>query len=93
MGDLNFVYYYHDLKNCEDRLSFFINRSTDICKAQKYPDFHLTIIKGLLAMYLSDPKAYSDQYNSVRVKLLKKGGSKTSLYHKLCRTLRGVKVI
>lgn len=88
MGDLNFTYYYKNLKHCEERLSYFIDRSISQCSLLKYPDFHLTVIKGLLATYLSDPKALTGMNRLSSQSLIKKGGIDTAFYHKLCRLLR-----
>ena len=87
-GDLNFTYYYSNLKSCEDRLTLFINKSFECCADLPYPSFHTTVIKGMLAMYLSDPKASWGLNNITSKNLLKRGHSGTLLYYNLCRLLR-----
>jgi tetraprenyl-beta-curcumene synthase len=87
-GDLNFTYYYNGLEHCRQRLSFFINLSIKSCLKLSHPDFHLTVVKGLLAMYLSDPKAHSNLNEPVSSKMIRTGGCKAYIYFKLCRLLR-----
>lgn len=87
-GDLNFTRYYSNLEHCKQRLSFFINRSIESCLKLDYPDFHLTVVRGLLAMYLSDPKALTGLNVSISRKLIKEGGSKVIFYFNLCKLLR-----
>lgn len=88
MGDLNFTNYYHSLKQCEERIEFFLKRSLESCSKLPYPEFHITIIKGLLSMYLSDPKAYIGMNKLASKNILSINKSGVVLYHKLCKILR-----
>ncbi|MCX7708869.1 MAG: tetraprenyl-beta-curcumene synthase family protein [Clostridia bacterium] len=88
MGDLNFTYYYENLKQCEDRLLFFVEQSLSRCSGLKYPGFHMTVIKGLLAMYLSDPKASMGMNRLASRNILRSSGKKTEMYYNICRLLR-----
>jgi tetraprenyl-beta-curcumene synthase len=88
MGDLNFTYYYDNLKHCESRLSFFIENSLQACHTLEYPEFHTTVVKGLLAMYLSDPKAFLGLNKLATRNILRGSSSKTAFYHNLCKILR-----
>ncbi|MCX8130784.1 MAG: tetraprenyl-beta-curcumene synthase family protein [Clostridia bacterium] len=90
-GDLNFTYYYENLKQCEERISFFIDRSLDGCRYLPYPEFHITVVKGLLSMYLSDPKASTGLNKLTSRRLLKKGEENTKFYYALCKILRTFK--
>jgi len=92
-GDLNFTYYYKNLKNCEERLSFFIDKALDCCTTLRYPEFHITVVKGLLAMYLSDPKASMGLNRLASRNLLKKGKTDTAIYYRLCKLLRFMRVL
>ncbi|KNY28746.1 tetraprenyl-beta-curcumene synthase family protein [Pseudobacteroides cellulosolvens] len=88
-NELNFTSYYTNQKECEKRLIFFIESSFDACTNLKYPKFHTTIIKGLLAMYLSDPKAYKGFNRFTSKSILKNfGRDNTNFYHKVCKMLR-----
>ncbi|HHV99736.1 MAG TPA: tetraprenyl-beta-curcumene synthase family protein [Clostridiaceae bacterium] len=93
MGDLNFTNYYKNLKQCEERLAFFSENALNACSKLQYKEFHLTVVKGLLAMYLSDPKAYSNMNRLVSKSLIKRGGKETTLYYHMCRMLRAVKTL
>jgi len=93
MGDLNFTSYYKNLKQCEERLAFFSENALNACSKLQYEEFHLTVVKGLLAMYLSDPKAYSNMNKLVSKNLIKKGGRETALYYHMCKILRAVKTL
>jgi tetraprenyl-beta-curcumene synthase len=93
MKELNFTYYYDSLKECEDRLSFFIERAFKSCASLRYSGFHSTIIKGLLAMYLSDPKALTGLNRITSRNLIQRGGKRTILYFNLCKFLRELKVL
>ncbi len=88
-NELNFTSYYANQKECEERLMYFIDSSFDACTNLKYPKFHATIVKGLLAMYLSDPKAYKGFNRFTSKSILKNfGRDNTYLYHKVCKMLR-----
>lgn len=92
-GDLNFTYYYENLKQCEERLSFFIGKSLEQCSKLNYTAFHITVVRGLLAMYLSDPKASIGLNRFSSRRLVRKGKGKTGIYYRLCRLLRLAGVI
>lgn len=92
-GDLNFTFYYEDEFQCRDRLEFFITRALKSCVDLPNPDFHVTVIKGLLAMYLSDRKALTPQKKKHSLSLVNSAGSLVWLYHYWCRLLRGAKIL
>ncbi len=87
-GDLNFTAYYESEVQCKERMMLFIERSFKACTALPYSEFHHTVIRGLLAMYLSDPKAAVGEKRSASRDLLKMGGGSTGIYYHLCRLLR-----
>jgi tetraprenyl-beta-curcumene synthase len=87
-GDLNFTSYYPDSSECLNRVKLFLQHSLEACPELPYPRFHTTVIKGLLAMYLSDPKAMSAVHFPGNRKLIRKAGMDTLLYHSLCLQLR-----
>ncbi|NJD02690.1 MAG: tetraprenyl-beta-curcumene synthase family protein [Ruminiclostridium sp.] len=87
-GDLNFTAYYESARQCRERMAFFIERAFRECASLPHPEFHYTVIRGLLAMYLSDPKAASGIKKITSRNLLKKGGSRALIYFHLCRLLR-----
>ena len=92
-GDLNFVAYYQERQECGERLGWFLEKSLKHAKKLSHPLFHLTVLEGLLAMYLSDPKAGQEPARAVSVQLLRTAGPRTGLLHGLCRLLRRKKII
>ncbi len=87
-GDLNFVAYYGTFLAMEEGLLRFLEESLKRASKLPSPAFHDTVIKGLLAMYLSDPKAYRGGRKKITQRLLRSGGAKTMLLHRLCLSLR-----
>jgi tetraprenyl-beta-curcumene synthase len=91
MGDLNFTNYYQSKLQCQERLSLFIEKSFKRASGLLYPKFHKTVIMGLLAMYLSDPKAITATNRAISESLLHTGGSPAWFYYRCCRLLRTLK--
>ena len=92
-GDLNFTYYYKNLKHCEERLMFFMERSQEHCSSLPYPGFHKTVLSGLAAMYLSDPKASHGMNRLVSKNILNCSLPHTITYYNICRFLRALEVL
>lgn len=88
MGDFNFTFKYPNRSECQNRLTYFLKQSIRACRTLPKPSFHLTVVRGLLAMYLSDPKAFSPQNKQVSLNLNRYAGPKCQLYHYCCRLLR-----
>lgn len=91
MGDLNFTGYYKNKRECQERLSLFIEESLKRSTGLPFPKFHQTVILGLLAMYLSDPKALTREIRAISQSLLQAGGSTAWFYYRCCRFLRFIK--
>ncbi|HEX9062693.1 MAG TPA: tetraprenyl-beta-curcumene synthase family protein [Clostridia bacterium] len=87
-GELNFCSYYVDKQHCRDRLSFFTDMALSGCRRLSFPGFHKTVVKGLLSMYLSDPKALMKENAAISRAMVHRGGLKTILFHKMCLGLR-----
>lgn len=79
-GDLNFCNYYMDEKELEERICSFIKASFQ--KASQLPDthFHLMMIKGLIGLYLSDPKTKQLAGNSKK-RWLQNGGPGAKFFY------------
>jgi tetraprenyl-beta-curcumene synthase len=92
-GELNFCFYYRDREECSGRLDLFVRKSFEQAKTLNHPDFHLTVIKGLLAMYLSDGKAGSQLNKKISSRLIATGGGTVKLLYLVCRLLRLKKAI
>lgn len=87
-GDLNFVAYYSSPAEVLERLAFF--RDQALAAGSRLPEagFAMTVVQGLLAMYLSDPKTEAPLEKKVKTALLATSGGYTRLLHALCRLLR-----
>lgn len=55
-GDLNFCHYYKNEQTLQERIQMFIEKA--LIEVEKLDDsrFHNLVVKGLLGLYLSDPK-------------------------------------
>lgn len=87
-GDLNFVAYYTDQTQIISRLSLFIKQAFKQASTLPQPAFHKTIVEGLLAMYLSDPKSTAPKEQVIKDSLLKTAGWHTRYMYVLCKLLR-----
>lgn len=87
-GDLNFVSYYADERERRERMGLFTARALE--RSDLLPDaaFHRLVIQGLLAMYLSDPKARRAKWFRTVDTLLSMGGIATKGLFHLCRSYR-----
>lgn len=92
-GDLNFVSYYANMTNCLERLKVFYKNSQNEATKLRYPFFHSTVVDGLMAMYLSDPKAFYGERSLVTEELLDYCGKHTRMMHSFCCWLRKKKRI
>ncbi|MCE5284481.1 MAG: tetraprenyl-beta-curcumene synthase family protein [Pelosinus sp.] len=92
-GDLNFVSYYTANEDIPQRLSFFLKEA--FFRIQRLPQsiFHYTILCGLIAMYLSDPKAHTPSKKTATNKILKSAGIYTILLYTICKILRQQKIL
>lgn len=87
-GDLNFTMYYDSAGQCLQRLQFFVKQAYQLIARLPYPQFHRMVISGLLAMYLSDPKAMDRTKQKETAALLRYGSKEARLYHRWCLWLR-----
>ena len=87
-GDLNFVAYYASEAETSKRLIYFTSQALTVAKHMPNSLFHQTVVKGLLAMYLSDPKTNQDPEKSIKKALLEQAGRYTKVLYGLCRALR-----
>lgn len=90
---LNFTSYYANLRICEERLSCFVDKVTLLCSTLKNPEYHISLIKCLLSLYLSDSRAFFGMYGLASRKIIKNSPPLTSLYWKTCKFLRRISVL
>lgn len=91
--DLNFVQFYKNQDELLERLRLYIDKSEQMVKTLYNPHFHKTIIKGLLAMYLSDKKADEKNLRWITESLISSQGIKFKILFALCKRLRANGVI
>ncbi|MHB8125808.1 MAG: tetraprenyl-beta-curcumene synthase family protein [Desulfitobacteriaceae bacterium] len=87
-GQLNFVQYYNSHLEIRERLETFWNYAWEGSNKLVYPTFHKTVLQGLLAMYLSDPKSSAMDIQSITKHLLSRGGTGVGILHWICKNLR-----
>lgn len=92
-GDLNLVSYYSSEQETLDRLTYFWQQA--LYNARELPDpmFAETIVHGLLAMYLSDPKTSIQSERFIKSSLLANASGYTRFVYALCRMLRKSKIL
>jgi len=92
--DLNFVSFYRDMEQCLGRMEKFVKMALIQAKKMPHPIFHCTIVKGLLALYLSDPKIISQNLEKSAFRLLAATGERDifAMLH-ACRLLRKRRLI
>lgn len=92
-GDLNFVFYYSDPTSVPQRLGYFVRQAIEQAQNLPDPEFHTTIVKGLPALYLSDPKVKQQGLDSAARYLITQAGSGTHKLYRLCRALRCLRAV
>lgn len=87
-GDLNFVALYPSRESVLRALSRLVDRALEQCEQLDRPGFHQMVVRGLLAMYLSDPKTRDQGLDDLAAELLHRGGS--APLGAMCRGLRAL---
>ncbi len=92
-GDFNFASCYSSPGQAEERIKYFYQKAIQKVSNFPNPDFHRTIVKGLLAVYLSDPKAKKPLLQNSIKRILKAGGTEIIMLHRFCTWLRHTKIL
>jgi tetraprenyl-beta-curcumene synthase len=87
-GDFNFVACYCDSRYRHERLAAFVREAVDKAHSLPRSGFHLTVIRGLLALYLSDPKVKAGGLADEAGRLCRTAGGLTPLMRQTCAGLR-----
>lgn len=87
-GDLNFVSYYENSQETLARLTLFVHQARAQASSLPEAAFAQTVVDGLLAMYLSDPKTEPPAERIIRDSLLDLAGWYPKFMYGLCRFLR-----
>ncbi len=89
-GDLNFVSYYKSPRIAIKALKRFINQALEEASNLPEPWFHKAVVKGLLAMYLSDNKISTCGLSSAAMEFTRCGGGNTEILQAVCRLVRKI---
>jgi len=90
-GDLNFVSYYDSTREAIAGLKRFTGISLEKVRSLPEPWFHTAVIRGLLAMYLSDPKVKVCGLSALAGELASRGGAGfLRVVCGLARTIAGI---
>ncbi|MEW8958912.1 MAG: tetraprenyl-beta-curcumene synthase family protein [Moorella sp. (in: firmicutes)] len=92
-GDLNFCSFYCSQDEAAARFKLFLRQAKDKAAGLPEPGFHLLVVKGLPALYLSDFKARDPGYLSTCKVILQEAGAFSQQLFLLCRFLRRIGVI
>ncbi len=92
-GDFNFIACYPSAASAVERLHLFLERALEETAKLPRSSFHHTVILGLLAVYLSDPKVNVQNLQEPANSLLNAGGARAKLYFRLSRLLRRLGVL
>ncbi|MDN5361449.1 MAG: tetraprenyl-beta-curcumene synthase [Moorella sp. (in: firmicutes)] len=92
-GDLNFCAFYRDGVEAGRRLSYFWQESLAAARELPDPAFHLLVVRGLPALYLSDVKAAQGEQLPARQVILQAAGPFSRNLYRLCRGLRRAGIV
>ncbi|HHV62762.1 MAG TPA: tetraprenyl-beta-curcumene synthase family protein [Firmicutes bacterium] len=92
-GALNFVRCYPDDETRNSRLKFFVAQSLARASLLPNPGFHRAVVKGLLGLYLSDPKVEAQGMGHLADELLAIAGLEARAARWLCAQLRRAGII
>ena len=87
-GSLNYVFYYSSLKEYEDRIDFFTKKA--LCVRTRYKSNVKSVLKILLSLFTTDPKAAEGMNNITSKSLYKSGGKGMWLYSLSAKILRSL---
>jgi len=87
-GDLNFASYYTCSLQTFQRLKYILEKSLSAAGSLTDPFFHLLVVRGLLAMYLSDPKVKAQNFMAISETLLRSAGNGCVYLHRFCSSFR-----
>lgn len=87
--DNNYIFYYRNLKEYEERIIYFINEVFKSHASQS--NYNYSSLKILLSIYITHPKANNGMNNLTSKVLLRAGGRGMQLYSKAMSFLRASK--
>ncbi len=87
-GDLNFCFYYNNEIHCQERLLLFLENSLSAAANMPQMVMHQMVVKGLLALYLSDPKVQDQCLKKTALTLVRTAGWDAHIMYRICVFLR-----
>ena len=87
-NDLNFVHFYPTALAAEKGLLYFLQQAKASMEKLPRAAFHRLVTSGLLALYLSDPKAATPERKKITQQLLHAAGAEALWLHRICLFLR-----
>ena len=91
-GELNFTSLYPCHAHCRERMCYLLKRALALAVRLPESHFHLLVVKGLVAVYLSDPKA-RNLPATLAEQLLTVAGSDARMLHRLAAFLRQLGIV
>jgi tetraprenyl-beta-curcumene synthase len=88
--DLNFTFYYSGEPEMMDRLKTCVQEARSCAAGLPDSTFDLTVVEGLLAMYLSDLKVVQQDLKDQARELILECGGSTARVTALCRLVRKI---
>lgn len=89
--NLNFISYYKNMKECEERILFFAENAEKACLKLKDSSLYIRLIRTITALYLTDPEAEFGMLRLATANILKKSSSPA--YILPCRLMRLFRLI
>lgn len=84
--NLNFISYYKNLKECEERILYFAEKAEKACLKLKESSLYVRLLKTMTTLYLTDPEAEFGMLRLATANILKKSSSPA--YILPCRLMR-----
>lgn len=79
-GDLNFCVYYASPEHAAERIGYIVKEAKRSASRLKSSRFHRMVVEGLMALYLSDPKASGQRKVRVTRGILMRGSPVSRLF-------------
>lgn len=92
-GDLNFVSYYSSAAVAQERLVWFVEKALTAAAGLPRSRFHQMVVRGLPALYLSDPKVEKQGLRPTTDAVLRAAGPGSRALYRLCCLLRRLRAI
>lgn len=87
----NYIFYYKNLKEYEDRVIYFINKAIE--NQSLNSNYFTFTLKFLLSIYITDPKANDGMNRLTSRALIRAGGRRMVLFSGVIKVLRAMKHI